>query len=144
MVHIIIEVPRRDFSNILLTKPFQQSPISVLEAPSNRFEITDIPIAFRDQVCVFGQTFDRKMVEGELTVDCSFCLEQAQRIILGNLTSANDRGFARSLDDVAFLGTIPNAAIPILTAANFIYRHAAIDLYCGKICGHASGPLDIE
>ena len=109
MVHIIIEVPRRDFSNILLTKPFQQSPISVLEAPSNRFEIADIPIAFRDQVCVFGQAFDRKMVEGELTVDCSFCLEQTQRIILGNLTSANDRRFARSLDDVAFLVAIPDA-----------------------------------
>ena len=57
------------------------------------------------------------MVEGELTVDRAFRLEQTQCIILGDLTSANDRGFACSFDDVPFLVAIPNADIPISLSA---------------------------
>ena len=90
MVHVINEVPRSDLSNILLTKPFEQSPIGVLKTPPNGFEITDIPIAFLDHVCVFGQTFDRKMVEGELSFDCSLCIEQTQCIVFGNFARADN------------------------------------------------------
>ena len=139
-----MEFARGDLSNVLLTKPFEKSPIGILEAPSNRFEIADIPIAFGDHVSVFGQTLDREMVEGELSVDCSFCLEQTQCIVFGNVTRADDRCFARPFDDVAFFVAIPNAAIPILTTPNFIYRNAAIDLYRRKIGGHDNGPLDIQ
>ena len=78
MRHAISEVPRRDLSNVLLTKPFEKSPIGILEAPSNRFEIANIPIALGDHVSVFGQTLDRKMVEGELPVDSSFFPEKTQ------------------------------------------------------------------
>jgi hypothetical protein len=85
-----MEFPRRDLSNVLPTKPFEKSPIGILEAPLKRFEIADISIAFGDHVSVFGQTLDREMIEGELTVDDSFRLEQTQCIIFGNLTGAND------------------------------------------------------
>ena len=122
MVHVINEVPRHDLSNILLTKPFEQSPIGVLKTPPNGFEITDISIAFRDHIRVFGKALDRKMVEGELSFDCSLCLEQSQCIVFGNFASANDRGFPCSFDDVALLVAIPNAAIPVLTAPNFMRR----------------------
>ena len=114
-----------------------------METPSDRFEIADIPIASLDHVGVFRQAFDRKMMEGELTFDRAFRLEQTQRIILGNFARADDRRFACAFDDVAFLVAIPDADIPILTAPNFIYRHAAVDLYCGKIGGHDDRPLDI-
>ena len=70
------------------------------------------------------------MVEGELTVDCCFCLKQTQRIILRNLTGAISGGFAASaIGEVAFFDNMPNADIPILTAPNFIYRYAAVDFY---------------
>ena len=114
MVHVVSEVPRRDLSNVLLTKPFKKSPIGILKAPPNCFEIADISIAFRDHIRVFGKALDRKMVERELSVDCSFRLEQTQCIIFGNFTCAYDRCFARPFDDVAFFVTIPNAAIPVL------------------------------
>ena len=121
MVHIIGEVSRRDLSNILLTKPFEQSPISVLKTPSNGFEITDISLAFRDHIRVFGKALDRKMVEGELSFDRPLRFEQAQGVVFGNFACAYDRCFARPFDDVAFFVAIPNTAIPVLTTPNFIY-----------------------
>ena len=120
MRHAISEVPRRDLSNVLLTKPFEQSPISVLKAPPNGFEIADISIAFRDHIRVFGKALDRKMVEGELSFDRPLRFEQAQCVVFGNFTRAYDRCFARPFDDVALFVAIPNATIPILTAPNFI------------------------
>ena len=113
MVHVINEVSRRDLSNILLTKPFEQSPIGVLKTPPNGFEITDISLAFRDHIRVFGKALDRKIVEGELSFDCPLRLEQTQCIVFGNFACAYDRCFACPFDDVAFFVAIPNAAIPI-------------------------------
>ena len=85
MVHIIGEVPRCDLSNILLTKPFEQSPISVLQTPSNCFEITNISLAFRHHSRVFGKALDRKMVEGELSFDRPLRFEQAQGVVFWQL-----------------------------------------------------------